>query len=179
MIHYLKGKVVSRKDDFLVVDVGGVGYKVFISREVDGAPREEITLYCYMQRTEKEDRLYGFPTEDNLEFFEELMNISGIGPKTALRIASSLSLEEAKKGIEEENKEVMEKIFSIGKKKGEQVIFGLSRKLIKGPKKDEVFEALRELGFSNADIKDALGRIPDGGDKEEKIKEALKLLGNG
>lgn len=177
MIYYLKGKVIVKEDDYLVVDVNNVGYKVFaITEEIEEGDRE-IALFCFTQSTEKDIRIYGFKEKENLLFFEKLINISGIGPKTALRIASIASMAELKKGIENEDKEIMKKIFSIGKKKGQQVIFELSRKFIEEEKKDEVFDALKGLGFSDVEIKEALKIIPAEEEKEKRIEKALRVLG--
>ncbi len=177
MIYYLKGKIVILKDDFIVLDVGGKGYKIFFLSSKKRKKEKVVTIFCYLQKTEKEDRLYGFEKEENLELFEKLVKISGIGPKTAFRIASSFSMEELKKGIEKEEKRVMEKIFSIGNKKGQQVIFELSRRFVKEAKKDDTFTALQNLGFSEKEIRGALEDIPAEISKEERVAQALKILG--
>ena len=153
MIYYLTGKVTLKEKDFVVLDVNGVGYKVFVDTDIC---KEKTTLYCFMQKTEKDIKLFGFKEKENLELFEKLMKISGIGPKTALRIASIASVEELKRGIEEEDSLVMKKIFSIGKKKGKQVIFELSEKIIQGEKEDDAFKILKNLGFCDERIKEAL-----------------------
>ena len=177
MIYYLKGKIAIKGEDFLVIDVGGVGYKVFsVPKEKDSVGRE-ITMFCFMQNTDRDVRLYGFKEKENLDFFEKLINMSGIGPKTALRIASIAPMGELKRGIEKGDKEIMRKIFSIGEKKGQQVVFELSRKIVKEPGKDEAFEALRGLGFCDSDIKKVLEEVPAEKTKEEKVTEALKILG--
>ncbi len=183
MIYYLKGKIVIRKEEFLVIDVGGMGYKVLVSPEVKDSLKENATLYCFVQKGEKEDRIYGFKSEENLKLFERLLKISGIGPKTALTIASCASMEELKKGIEKEDKKVMEKIFSAGEKKGQQVIFEISRKMVEKREKDEegkdeAYETLRGLGFKDGEIKKALRKVGKNEKKEKRVKEALKMLGN-
>ncbi len=176
MIYYLKGEIVITEKDFVVVDVNGVGYKVFVASSA--VLSKKVILYCYMQVTDKGFRLYGFENKENLDFFEKLMNISGIGPKTALRIASIAPMEEMKEAIKREDEEIMKEIFSIGEKKGQQIVFELSRKFIKEPEKDEVFETLQELGFSQARIKEVLKKVSCDNSKEERVKEALKILGN-
>lgn len=179
MFYYLKGKVVIVEKDFIVLDVGGVGYKINISDEgcFGKNTTKEVTVYCYVQKTDNDTRLYGFEKKENLELFEKLIKISGVGPKTALPIASSLTMEEIKKGIETEDKQVLKKIFGIGKKKGQQVVFELSRKFIKEAEEDEVFETLKELGFCPQEIHKVLAAISEKSDSEKRIKEALKVLG--
>ncbi len=177
MIYYLKGKIVLKEKEFLVVEVGSIGYKVFTLPKKEDKAGEEITLFCFTQSTDRDIRLYGFREKENLEFFEKLINMSGIGPKTALRIASIAPMGELKEGIEKGDEEIMRQIFSIGEKKGQQVVFELSRKLVKEPKEDEAFEALRGLGFPESDIKKALEEVPADKEKEERVAEALKILG--
>ncbi len=172
MIYYLRGKIAIKEKDFLVFDVQGVGYKIF----VDGQFGEEKIIYCFMQKSEKDIKLFGFKEKENLELFEKLIKMPGIGPKTALRIASIASVEELKKGIEREDKEVMEKIFSIGKKKGQQVVFELTEKFFE-KKDDEVFQTLKSLGFSDDKINKVLKKVDNSKAEEERVKEALKILG--
>ncbi len=177
MIYYLQGKVVIKEKDFVVVDVNGIGYRVFVDRETEDFD-DKATVYCFMQKTEKDIRLYGFKRKENLELFEKLTKISGIGPKTALRIASIASVEELKRGIQKEDKRVMKKIFSIGKKKGQQVVFELSQKFIKETEEEDAFKTLKTLGFCDAEINEALGKISGEKSEEERVSEALKILGN-
>jgi len=177
MLYYLKGKITIREKDFVVIDVGGVGYKVLMPSQENENFGEEVVLYCFMQKTENDIRLYGFKEKENLELFEKLTKISGIGPKTALRIASIASIEELKRGIEQEDKRVMKKIFSIGKKKGQQVVFELSQKFIKESQECEVFQALKNLGFHEEDIHEVLKNISEEKSEEKRIAEALKILG--
>ncbi len=177
MIYYLTGEVKERESDFLVIDVAGVGYKVFVDCSSDESFTKKCTIYCYMQKTEKDIRLYGFQTKENLELFEKLTKMSGIGPKTALRIASIASVEELKRGIEEDDQEIIKKIFTIGKKKGQQVIFELSEKFIKEAKEDVAFQTLKSLGFCDSQINEALKKVKSEKSAEERVAKALKILG--
>lgn len=177
MYYYLKGKITIVEKEFIVLDVGGVGYKINTCKD-DCFKKDIITIiYCYVQKTDNDTRLYGFKEKENLELFEKLIKISGVGPKTALPIASSLTIEKIRKGIEIEDQQVLKTIFSIGKKKGQQVIFELSRKFIKEAEEDEVFETLKELGFCPREIHKALDTVTEKENSEERVKEALKILG--
>ena len=176
MIYYLKGEVTVIEEGFVVIEVGGVGYKVFVAKGSD--LEKKTTLYCFMQKTEKDIRLYGFKEKENLELFEKLLKISGIGPKTALRIASIASVEELREGIAREDSQVMKKIFSIGKKKGQQVVFELSQKFIKEVGDDDAFKTLKNLGFCDAEINQALKKVSAKKNEEERVSEALKILGD-
>ncbi len=177
MIYYLKGTITIKEKDFVVIETGGIGYRVFISGENDDF-KKTTTLYCFMQKNEKDIRLYGFKKRENLELFEKLMKISGIGPKTALHIASIASVEELKEGIEKGDKQVMQKIFSIGKKKGQQVVFELSRKFVKETEDDDAFKILKNLGFCDTEINEALKKTSEKKSEEERVSEALKILGD-
>jgi holliday junction DNA helicase RuvA len=177
MIYHLTGTIKLREDDFLVIDVNGVGYKVFVGCSKEESFKEKCTIFCYMQKTEKDIRLYGFQTKENLELFEKLTKMAGIGPKTALRIASIASVEELRRGISEDDQEIIKKIFTIGKKKGQQVIFELSEKFIKEAKEDVAFQTLKNLGFCDSKINEALKKVKDEKNDEERVAKALKILG--
>jgi holliday junction DNA helicase RuvA len=177
MIYYLKGKVTIKEEGFVVIENNGIGYKVFVAPETRDMLGKEAVVYCFVKKTDKEDQLYGFPEKENLELFEKLLKISGIGPKTALGISSIASMEELKKGIEVEDKKIIKKIFKVGKKKGEQIVFEISRKMIQENKKDDVFQALKNLGFQDYEINEALKNTNLDSDDEERMSEALKYLG--
>ena len=176
MIYYLKGKITIKEKDFIVLDVAGVGYKIFIDLNNNNDFNGETIVYCFMQKNEKDIKLFGFKEKENLELFEKLMKISGIGPKTALRIASIASVEELKNGIERKDEAVMNKIFSIGKKKGQQVVFELSQKFVE-EKNGDAFQTLKNLGFCDSSINRALKKVSDAKTEEERIEKALKILG--
>ncbi len=175
MIYYLKGEVTEKEEDFIVIDVGGVGYKVFVSEETKKRLQKKEKVFCFVHFTGNNMRVYGFKEKENLSFFRDLLKISGIGPKTAMQIASIAPMKEFKEAIEREDKEVMKKIFKIGKKKGERVIFELSRKQVK-KEKDEAFDVLKGLGFDADDIEKALEKIDGKKEREERVQEALKML---
>lgn len=173
MIHHLKGDITEREEDYVVIDVNGVGYKVFVSSETQLSGK--VMLFCFMHYTGKDVKLYGFKEKENLAFFKDLMKISGIGPKAALQLASIAPMDEFKEAVKREDKDVIKKVLKIGRKKGERVIFEVARRQIK-IEKDDAFEALKGLGFETKDIDAVLEQIPKDKDKEEKVKEALKLL---
>lgn len=184
MIYYLDGKITIKKDDFVVIDTNGVGRKVYMSPDaVDNIPAEgeNYKLFCYLNIGRNSQRLYGFPSKENLEFFESLINLSGIGPKTAVKVASIAPMEELKKGIKNDNEEILEKIFDIGKKRGQRVIFELSRRIKEDPgkKNDPAIGTLVSLGFSKEDARAALKGVSKDKEVDERVKEALKLLDNG
>ncbi len=182
MIYYLDGKITIKGKDFVVIDVDGVGRKVYMSSDaIESLPaeRESFKLFCYLNIGRNSEKLYGFPSRENLEFFESLINLSGIGPKTALQVASIAPMDEMKKAIKNDNEEILDKIFDIGKKRGQRVIFELSRRIKEKPEEDGAVQTLTSLGFSKRDAGAALKGVSKEKSVDERVKEALKLLDNG
>ena len=188
MIRYLFGKVIFKKQDFVVLNVGGVGYKVFVSKNTLLKIPDEggnVEIFCFLNVKENALELYGFLNEKELEFFEVLKNIRGVGPKAALKIASIGSLEEIKERVLSKDEKLFEKIPGIGRKKAMSIILELTGKIKdidrnegRETKSDEAEDGLVSLGFSRKDAKIALSKISqDAKDTEQKIKEALKFLG--
>lgn len=187
MISYLNGKVILKKEKFAIVEVGNVGYKVFLSRQTlpklaDGA--ENVKLFCFHNIKEDASDLYGFLTYDELDFFEALMDIRGVGPKAALEISSLGSLEKIKDRILAQDEKIFEGIPGIGAKKAMTIILELTGKikLLDGLKykgaADPAEDGLMRLGFSRQQAKESLKMVsPEIKNEEERIKSALKILG--
>ena len=186
MIAFLEGKIIFKGEKFIILNVKGVGYKVFLSQKtLQKIPQkgENFKLFCYLNVKEKTLDLYGFFNREELEFFETLIEIPRIGPKAALEISSIASMEKLKEAIEKEDEKIIKEIFNVGKKKAQILILELSRKIKAPPKEkeiseDEAFQALINLGYSRTRVKSALSKIPkEIQDSERRIKEALKILG--
>lgn len=185
MISYLNGKVIAKKDKFIVLSVNNVGYKVFLSKKaLSGGLNigDNLQVFTFLNFKETGIELYGFKTEEELELFEVIENIRGIGPKAALEISSIGPLERIKERILANDDKLFEGISGIGKKKAMAIFVELSGKLREVPTKtaeesDESEEALVRLGFPRAKAKEALKNISSEKSSEEKIKEALKILG--
>jgi holliday junction DNA helicase RuvA len=180
MISSLQGKVLIKDEKFIVVDVKGVGYKVFLAlSRISSLKKKEVFLFCSLRVKKDSWDLYGFLSLEELKLFDFLMNVPGIGPKAALEISSLGSLEKLEKAVKEDDKEIMEKLFNAGKKKAQAVIFELSREIkTKTSTDDEIIKPLSRLGFSRKEIKEALSNLSGKSQTaEERIKEALKILG--
>jgi len=188
MISYLKGKIILKKENFLILEVSGVGYQIFLSkRSLAKIPQigQDLKVFCYLDIGEKSLKLYGFLTYEELELFKVLRNIPGVGPKGALEVSSIGDPEKIKKEIEKGNEKIFEGIPGIGKKKAKKIILELSGRLqdfssIKKEeiKEDETFLALINLGFKKEEVKKALSQLPKSiKDPQEKVKQALKILG--
>ena len=195
MISYLSGKIILKRDKFIILEVNNVGYKVFLSRqsmislpafapeELQGKPEiNHAKLFIYQNIKEDKSDLYGFLAYEGLEFFETLMDIRGVGPKSALDISDLGSLDKIKERILRQDEKIFEGIPGIGSKKAMTIILELTGKIkMLGNKKDSADEAesaLMQLGFSKQQAKEALGGVPSNiKDSEQRIKMALKSLG--
>jgi len=180
MIAYLRGEIILKKEKFIVLDVNGIGYKVFLSKKSLAKLPEintPLKLFCFLNIKEDAMDLYGFLNCKELEFFEILDNIRGIGPKAALEISSLGSLEEIKEKILAKQN-IFEGISGIGRKKAMTIMLELTGKIKDiSPDKDEAEEGLVSLGFPRTEAKYALAKISKNiKNSEERIKQALKLL---
>lgn len=183
MISYLKGKVLDKSEDYVVLKVQGIGFKVFLSdKNLDQVEMgEELSLFCFLDARERALDLYGFLKKQELELFKSLKKISGVGSKVALKISALGSLEEIKQDIEEKNTEVFEQIKGVGKKRARKIILELTGEIEESSQSksvnDKNVQALANLGFSKTRAKQALKEVSEEGDDEEKVKKALKKLG--
>lgn len=190
MIAQINGKISEKTNKYLVVNVSGIGYQVYVSTDVlarAGNIGDEISLWTYLVVREDVMDLYGFETLDEKNFFEMLISVSGIGPRSALGILSVAPMETIKKAIGSGDTSYMTKVSGIGRKTAEKIVVELKDKLaLLGHKDDtgalqgeaDVLEALQSLGYSLNDARNALKEIPEtiiG--TNERIKEALKILG--
>jgi len=187
MISHLKGTVIYKDLKTLVLDCNGVGYKV--SPTIDPLAKavlgEVFELWTYTVVREDVLDLYGFASKEELDFFELLLSVSGIGPKSALSILSLASLPALQSAITTGDTTHLTKVSGIGKKNAEKIVLELKGKLktegFEGMGfKDEVdvIEALKALGYSHKDARDAIKDMPSELSVQEKIKAALKTLGN-
>jgi|SRR3989344_6527201 len=187
MISSLNGKIIFKKEKFVIMEVAGIGYKVFLSHQTAlKLPEvgENVKLFCFQNVKEDALDLYGFLTYNELDFFEVLTDIRGVGPKSALDIASLGSLEKVKHRILAGDVKMFEGIPGIGAKKAMTIILELTGKIkiLSNAKQkgsaDPVEDALTQLGFSRQQAKEALKNVPpEVKTMEEKIKIALKNLG--
>lgn len=182
MIAYLKGRVIFKGEDFLVLEVGGVGYRVSLAKGVARKIRKSSSLALFTFSHLKRDgfELYGFLNQKELELFELLKAIPGAGPKTAQTLASLGSLEKLKKGMEGPDEKFLSMVKGISRKRLKRISLEIGGKLKesrKTTKGDGAREALMALGFSREEARAALIGIPAKVKGEERIKEALKNLG--
>lgn len=185
MISYLKGTVVHTSLTYIVVNVGGVGYKVFVVPELLGkAVGQSVELFTYHKSSDDGQALYGFPAAAALDFFELLIAVSGVGPKIALAILSSAEIVVLREAIARQDIAFFSQMAGIGKKTAERIILELKDKIGRLPGGDgvlannssDVFGALTGLGYAAHEARRALAEIDRSLSTEEQLKQALKLL---
>ena len=184
MIGSINGEVNYKGANFIILEVNGVGYKVFIIPALLAATKtdQELKLFTLTYVREDQITLYGFSTMEELQFFELLLTVSGVGPKSAIGIMSLADISMLKSAIVSEDPSVFTKVSGIGRKTAERVIVELKGKL-----KDEVssapvarehsdvLDALVVLGYSQQEAREALKTVPkDVVDLQTKIKLALR-----
>ncbi len=191
MIAYLEGKIIKKGKDFVVLKTNGVGYKVFVNSALlsELITGEVVDLFIYHHITEQSSSLFGLKNEDEQEFFEMVLSVSGIGPKTALNVLSSASTYEIKNSIASGDPSLLNKVSGIGPKTAERVVLELRNKIghiemsphkesqMNGFASGDEIDALISLGYSMTQARDALRSIDKNiSDSGERIKEALKKL---
>lgn len=188
MIAKLRGKVEYIKPGYAVVDVGGVGYKIMATEYTLGKIRGQETAELFIHTHVREDaiNLYGFLNLEELEMFELLISISGVGPKAGLGILTVATPKTIKTAILNEDSSILTKVSGVGKKTADRVILELGNKIADMPEADkagaisdaDAIEALVSMGYSTAEARDALRSVSkDVKDVGERIKVALRNLG--
>ncbi len=184
MIYFLKGKVALKDKDTVVIDVNNVGYQVLVSHIDDYEIGEEVLVYTYNVVREDEQYLVGFSSLDEKSVFLSLIKVKGLGPKSAIGALSTTTPNEVVQAIASNNVAYLKKLPGIGAKAAAQIILDLKGQLTgTGEHKgdpgvyEEVYEALKGLGFKGAAIDRVLATInePDA-TAEEVLRMALNKL---
>jgi len=185
MIGSIRGKIILKQERFVIVEAHGVGYKVSLSPDTISKLKDAEESFFYIHTHIREDAfdLYGFIDYEELEFFEMLINVSGIGPKGALAILTVANTDTLKRAIKTSDLPYLTKISGIGKKTAEKMVIELRDKIgevaTKGNLREELdaLEALKSLGYSQNEARETLKRVSPELDTNKKIREALKILG--
>lgn len=197
MISYIKGILELRGDGFVIVEAGGLGYQIFVSpTTLSKFPTtgEQIKVYTFMSVKEDGIALYGFANAQELEIFQRLLSVTGVGPKAALGFLSALSPQELILAVLSDDLKALCKAPGIGKKTAQRVILELKDKFQtadaiamemdtptaqseQNHAKLEAIEALAALGYSRSEAAKAVHAITDENlTTEEILKTALKKL---
>lgn len=188
MIGYLKGTVIFGDEKSAVVNVAGVGYKVFLpikeALRLAEKMGEEIALWTHLSVRENALDLFGFEEREDLRIFELLITVSGIGPRSALSILNSVDRETLISAIAAKETGYLTKVSGIGRKTAEKIIMELEGKVSSEGKRshltggEDALEALKSLGYGEREARDALREISkETGTTSDRIREALKILG--
>ena len=196
MIGYLHGRVIALYTDHCLLDVHGVGYRVFVanSTRTKLRQREEASLFIYTSVREDAIVLYGFANEEEYDLFLQLIGVSGIGPKVALGILSAITVEGLCRAIQNKQASVLTKLPGIGKKSAERLILELKDKVaFRGSAEEELLTiengeevgddaaseamaALQSLGYTPSEIAPVIRKTAKYKTTEAIIKASLKEL---
>ncbi len=192
MISSLSGRLESVGTDRAVINVGGVGFTVFMpTTDISnlGLPGAETRVFTRLMVREDHLALYGFASQEGLWLFETLLGVTGLGPKLALAMLSTLSPEQLSTAIATGSGDILEMVPGIGKKVAGRIILELKEKIGSGwiattaaqaaGNNTDVVQALTSLGYSAAEALKAVATLPADNnlDLEEKIKLALRYFG--
>ena len=199
MIGSIKGKIILKTDKFVIVETSGVGYKINVSPDTlfrltlinknelganNSNEKDFVLFWIHTHVREDALDLYGFLNIEELEFFEMLINVSGIGPRSGLVILGVATIPTLKKAISTSDIPYLTKISGIGKKTAEKMIIELRDKIgeenMDGTLQEELdaLEALKTLGYSQNEAREALKQTDSSLSANAKIKLALKILSN-
>jgi Holliday junction DNA helicase RuvA len=186
MIGKLKGIVDYFGEGYLVLDVNGVGYKVSCTEFLLGKAAGSEVLELFVHTHVKEDQLslIGFSTQGELELFELLISVSGVGPKAALNILNIASPEDIQTAIVNQDSSILTQVSGIGKKTAERLILELQNKVKNVSassseavrENQDVIEALVAMGYGIGEAREAAKAVKDVKDVSERIKLALKSM---
>lgn len=198
MFSYIKGSLEVKTENYIVLEVGGIGFKIFMSNTAMqklGSLGENVKIHTYMQVREDDISLYGFVTNEELRMFELLLSVSGIGAKSALTMLSSITPSSFALAVISNDIKTLTKIPGIGTKSAQRIILELKDKLKtqesvkennveirmaiqEEDKGNEAVEALKVLGYTRMEIEQVLGKIETQNmSVEEIIKKSLAYLG--
>ena len=182
MYSFIKGKITEATKNYITIENNNIGYLVFVSNPFSFEIDKEYKVYLYNHIREDEFSLYGFKTIEEKDLFLRLINVKGLGPKMAMPMFATGSVNGIIDAIDRENTLYLTKFPKIGEKLARQIILDLKGKLTKSDNLDtsngydELISALESLGYKNADIKRVLPGVSESLPIEEQVKEALKLL---
>ena len=189
MIAYLRGQIINKTSGYVIVEVNGLGYQVFVGENLGNELKvnTEVELYTHHQVREEASDLYGFKTIDDLSLFELLLSVSGVGPKSALGVLSLASADDIKEAIVRGDADLLTKVSGIGKKTAERLVLELKNKVMRVSSgtslesatlgSSDELDALMSLGYSLSEARTALNAVSSElVDSGERVKAALKKM---
>ena len=182
MYGYIKGIVKEIESNYIILENNGIGYLIYTPSPYSYDIGNDYQVYIYQNVKEDELTLYGFKSKEEKNMFLKLIDVKGLGPKMALPILATGSIDGIVDAIERENILYLKKFPKIGDKVARQIILDLKGKLVSNKESvnninnDELVEALQALGYKNTEINKIISKVNTTLTIEEQIKEALKLL---
>lgn len=187
MIATLRGEISQIEENALIVEVGGVGYRVFVPAPLRGSAKAGETIFLFTHLVVREDAflLYGFESQSDRELFNILLGVDGVGPKVALSVLSTMTLDAIQRAVFAEEPDVLSRVPGVGKKTAQKMALHLKDKLkpVDSLSKlasisdtdSEVIAALTALGYSVVEAQAALQSIPKDApdDTEQRLRLAL------
>lgn len=180
MIAFIEGILVDHEADAVIVNVGGVGYRIFTTR-VKAEIGDKIKLFVVEVIREDKYDLFGFATKDEKELFILLTNVQGVGPKIGQKILSAASSDSLRKHIQAGDLDFFTSISGVGKKTAQKIILDLKGVLVENEAEtmvqDDVTDALLNLGYTKEDIMAVLPHVT-GTSSAERVRSALRTIGS-
>ncbi len=186
MIASVQGEVIAGKEDHLIVSVGGIGLRIYVPVMLRGSSRvgEKVFLYTYLVVREDALTLYGFETEQDQVYFTLLLGVNGVGPRIALAILSTMSVDMIRRAVLSEQADLFARVPGVGKKTAQKILLHLQGKVVGtlealgAPATDvdgEVLDALTGLGYSVIEAQTAMQSIPRDAPKDLETRLRLAL----
>jgi holliday junction DNA helicase RuvA len=185
MIATLRGEITEIEDAALVIEVGGVGMRVFVPKPLltKFQPGEVVLIHTHLVVRENDLSLYGFETVSDRQLFLTLLGVDGVGPKLALSVLSTLNLDTVQRAVFSEEPDLLSRVPGVGKKTAQKMLLYLKDRLkpVSGLEKiasmsdtdSEVLAALTTLGYSVIEAQTALQSLPK--DAPDSVEEKLRL----
>ncbi len=190
MIASIAGTITTKGDRFLIVETGGIGYRVAVTPALIASVKTgaAVTLYTHHHIAENVQELYGFLSVHDVAFFEQLLSISSVGPKTALNVMGIATIDEIKSAIQHGDPTLLTKVSGVGRKTAERIVLELKEKVdlaidaqsTEAMRDDAaVLDALVSLGYSRNEARQAVRALPKTlTGVSDRVREALKHTGS-
>ena len=184
MYGYIRGEIKEIDSNYIILENNNIGYQIYVPNPYSYQLNKTYTIYIYTKVAEEEYTLYGLKDKEQKELFLKLISVKGLGPKMALPILATGSLENISDAIENNNLNYLKKFPKIGDKVAKQMVLDLKGKLgaintgifKKEDYSSELESVLLGLGYKQTDIKKVLNKVDNKMSLEEQVKEALKLM---
>lgn len=190
MLYSISGKLADKSDHYAVIEAAGLGLKIFMStRALERLPAagDNLKIFSHLHVREDSLELYGFLSAEELMFFELLISVSGVGPKSAMAILNIADIKELAAAIKENRPDLLTRASGIGRKTAERIVLELKSRVesplagltVQKMESDvDLVETLVGLGYKRQEAKDALAKVDEKiVGLEERLKAALKILG--